>query len=236
MDPFRDRPPALFGTRAATVSLIAIAVAGELECNALFATVGTETVGKTWWYLGRLLAHRLVRVKNAHASLDPDYPFADEIRAVALALANHYPVEFHPQTRPATGRVIRKAAQDHPFRIFDRGMASEIPIYLAAAEMSIPESITEALGLHQPSVSGWLHRHVADRGIRIEQHKSMKLTFLNPAFPAAAEYRALLQAMVDRARPQYRAIAAAQRRRWKVLADPAARSIYKRIMKQGPSL
>lgn len=237
MGPIPRRPPPLLISRLSTVSLIAVAAAGEINAFKTYAKVGPETVGGVSWSIGTLLSRGVLRVRRGNISLAPDFAYAEEVRDLALGMARFYPVTVVPRSTPVSHPIRRESVPDDDVQILSKGRTNEIPLFLAAAGVTFQQAIAEALGIRQPDVMRWLQSpDTAVRGVSTEVRKRIRLVFLNPNYFVAREYRALLDAMVDRARPQYRAVAASHRRRWAIFQDPVASEIYQRIMKQRPAL
>lgn len=219
------------------MSLIAVATAGEIDAIKTYARVGPETVGGVTWSIGTLLSRGVLRVRRGKISLAPDFAYAEEARDLALGMARFYPVIVVPRTARVPHPITRESVPDDDVQILSKGRTNEIPLFLAAAGVTFPQAIAEALGIRQPDVMRWLKSpDTALRGVRTEMRKRIRLVFLNPDYFVAREYRALLDAMVDRARPQYRAVAASHRRRWAIFQDPVASEIYQQIMKRRPAL
>jgi len=212
--------------------LIALAAAGPLRADRYYATVGPVTVGKNFWGVSALVAHQIVRRQGRTIGLSAAHPFATEIRQLGVALARHYPVVLVPRTEVPACPVQSKHAPQDPLHVFDRSRMSDIPAYIAAAGITYRQAIAEALGVPKGNVGYWLAQHSAAHGITSVRYRKHEVTFFDPKFFVATEHRALANAIVERARPQYRAIAAAQRRRWTILTRPEVLQIAGLVSKQ----
>jgi len=220
VSPVLGVPPPLFVNLQTTCALVAIWTLGRVDLDDYAARVGEIDVSTARWNLQTLLERGLVTVSRGVVKPDLSHPYSRHILALANAFADRYSVE--PLAREAGAAHLTSRHRPGSADIFGGGGANEMLIILAACGVCFARPMLEVAPTPATGFARRLNDFEIGGIVRIAQWRSYRLVSLDPGFFAASQLRSLLNAIIARDRPQYRARAHEHAARWPVLTDKRA--------------